>query len=133
LVGADVRRLPFRDAAFDLLICSQVIEHIEYDRRIFAEFRRLLAPGGILIVGTPDYAKLAWRITEWFYKRLAPGAYGDEHVTQFTFRSLTQELVEHDFEVLDHAYVGGGELIIKARRRSDTAPARLAAARGPHS
>jgi SAM-dependent methyltransferase len=118
-----VRHLPFPDGAFDLLICSQVIEHIEYDLGIFEEFRRLVVPGGTLILGTPDYAKLAWRITEWFYKKLAPGAYGDEHITHFTFRSLTRLLIEHGFEILDHAYVGGGELIIKARRRANSASA----------
>lgn len=116
LVRADVRSLPFPDEAFDLLICSQVIEHVEYDLGIFEEFRRLLEPGGTLILGTPDYAKLAWRITEWFYKKLAPGAYGDEHITHFTLQSLTRLLGEHGFEILAHDYVAGGELIIKARR-----------------
>jgi dolichol-phosphate mannosyltransferase len=116
LVRADIRCLPFASAAFDLLICSQVIEHVESDLRIFEEFRRLLKPGGTLILGTPDYAKLAWRITEWFYKRLAPGAYGDEHITHFTLQSLTQLLADHGFHILEHQYVGGGELIIKARR-----------------
>jgi glycosyltransferase involved in cell wall biosynthesis len=117
LVRCDVRRLPFKTASLDLLICSQVIEHVPYDVGIFAEFRRALRPGGTLVLGTPDYDRLAWRVTEWFYRRLAPGAYGDEHIARYTLASLTRLLAEHDFEFLDHAYVGAGELIIKARHR----------------
>lgn len=116
LVCGDLRSLPFADAAFDLFVCSQVIEHVPEDPRIFREFARLLRPGGTLVLGTPDYDTVAWNVTEWLYKRLAPGAYGDEHITHYSLRSLTSLLVDHGFECLDHAYVGGGELILKARR-----------------
>jgi dolichol-phosphate mannosyltransferase len=116
LLRGDVRALPFATASLDLLVCSQVIEHVVYDEAIFEEFRRVVRPGGTLVLGTPDYAKLAWRVTEWLYTRLAPGAYGDEHITHYTLASLTELLSKHGFEPLAHAYVGGGELIVKARR-----------------
>lgn len=117
LVQGDVRCLPFPDEAFDLFVCSQVIEHIPQDPRIFAEFARLLRPRGTLVLGTPDYDTVAWNVTEWLYKRLAPGAYGDEHITHYSLKSLSLLLDEHGFDLLAHRYVGGGELIIQARKR----------------
>src|SRR6185436_7405054 len=47
--------LPFADASFRTVICSQVIEHIPFSPSLFDEFRRVLRPGGVLILGTPDY------------------------------------------------------------------------------
>jgi dolichol-phosphate mannosyltransferase len=117
LVRCDVRRMPFATGSLDLLVCSQVIEHVPFDPGIFDEFQRVLQPGGTLVLGTPDYATVSWRVIEWLYRRLAPGAYGDEHIARYTLRSLTALLDEHGFDSRQHAYVGGGELIVKACRR----------------
>ena len=45
-------RLP--GASFDLILCSEVLEHIPDTQRVIGEIRRLLAPGGILIISTPQ-------------------------------------------------------------------------------
>lgn len=116
LVCGDLRSLPFPDAAFDLLVCSRVIERVAEDPRIFREFARLLRPGGTLVLGTPDYDSVAWSVTAWLGQRLAPGADRSEHVTRYSARSVKRLLAAHGFECLDHAYVAGGELVVKARR-----------------
>lgn len=46
----DVRELPFDDDAFDLIVCFQVIEHVEGQDRALDELRRVLAPGGLLAI-----------------------------------------------------------------------------------
>jgi dolichol-phosphate mannosyltransferase len=117
LLCASLERLPLRDASFAQLICSQVIEHVPEDSRIFEEFRRVLAPGGTLILGTPDYARWQWRFIEWVYGKVLPWGYADEHITRYTYASLKATLERHGFEVLEHRYVFQGELIVKARRR----------------
>lgn len=51
--AADVRRLPFRDGAFDLVISTSTLDHFERHEDIaasLAELSRVLAPGGRLIV-----------------------------------------------------------------------------------
>lgn len=117
LVCASLDRLPLPTGHFDQAICSQVIEHVPDDDRIFSEFARVLKPGGTLLLGTPDYARWQWVVTEWFYGKLMPGAYAHEHITHYTRESLDRRLEEHGFEVLDHRYVFQGELIIRARKR----------------
>ena len=47
---ADAERLPFADASFDLVLGHAVLHHIPDLPRAFAEFERVLAPGGTLAV-----------------------------------------------------------------------------------
>ncbi len=61
--GADVywdlrRRLPFKDATFDRVYCSHVLEHFSYSdlRRLLLEVGRVLTPGGQFLIAVPDAA-----------------------------------------------------------------------------
>lgn len=45
--------LPFPDAAFDTVILGEVIEHIVLPERVLTEARRVMRPGGTLILTTP--------------------------------------------------------------------------------
>jgi ubiquinone/menaquinone biosynthesis C-methylase UbiE len=52
---ADAEQLPFADGSFDLVLGHAVLHHIPDLPRAFAEFRRVLAPGGtILFAGEPS-------------------------------------------------------------------------------
>lgn len=92
LVRASANRLPFADESFDCVVCSQVIEHMPIDCQPLGELVRVLKPNGTLVVGTPDYATLSWRIIEPLYGILSPGGYRDEHITHYTRASLVQVL-----------------------------------------
>lgn len=73
---ADARALPFRSAAFDAAICSELLEHVPAPLAVVREINRVLRPSGVLIGGAPflyqihadpdDYA----RYTATFWRRL---------------------------------------------------------------
>jgi SAM-dependent methyltransferase len=46
------------DASVDMIVASQVIEHVADTDKLVREFYRLLKPGGCLILGTPNLAAL---------------------------------------------------------------------------
>ncbi len=108
--------LPFPDGAFDEVVFSQVIEHLPRKPQILAEIRRVLRPGGRLIIGTPDYARLFWRVLAWFYGKLRPEAYAHEHISPYTLGLMRRLLAENGFEHRRSRYVGGAELIQLAVR-----------------
>jgi SAM-dependent methyltransferase len=54
LVGADGARLPFRDGAFDIVVSTDVIEHVPEVEAHIAEVARVLTPGGRYYVKTPN-------------------------------------------------------------------------------
>jgi ubiquinone/menaquinone biosynthesis C-methylase UbiE len=51
---ASLAALPFSDASFDLITCNMVVEHLPDPMPIFREISRVLAPGGVLLVHTPN-------------------------------------------------------------------------------
>lgn len=51
---ADATVLPFAADAFDVVVCFEVIEHVYEPARLVMEIRRVLAPGGIFLVSTPN-------------------------------------------------------------------------------
>lgn len=48
--------LPFKDESFDTVLSFQVFEHVADTHRYLAEIRRVLVPGGTLVLVTPDRA-----------------------------------------------------------------------------
>lgn len=51
LVGR-VEELPVEDASFDVVLCTQVLEHCDDPARAVAELRRVTAPGGRVLAST---------------------------------------------------------------------------------
>jgi SAM-dependent methyltransferase len=63
-------RLPFRDAAFDLVVLTWVLEHLEHPIEVFGEVRRVLVDGGRAAFVTPN----AWNYNAWMI-RAVPNAW----------------------------------------------------------
>ncbi len=95
----NVPPLPFEDNSFDCVISFQVIEHIKDDRTFVAEVMRVLRPGGLFVVSTPNISmsltRNPWHVREYtaeqFSALLAPyfssvealGVEGDEQVMAY--------------------------------------------------
>jgi len=116
LVQGTVFALPFPAARFDIVICSEVLEHIAATPQVFHELTRVLRPGGTLILGTPDYGRRLWWILEWVYGKVLPGAYAHEHITHYTRTDLARRLAESGCTIQDLQYVGFCEMIFRARK-----------------
>jgi ubiquinone/menaquinone biosynthesis C-methylase UbiE len=58
-VLADAEALPFRDAAFDIVVANHMLYHVPDRSRAFAEFQRVLTPGGALHCSTNGRGHLA--------------------------------------------------------------------------
>ena len=50
----DVTRLPFTDDSFDVVTCFETIEHVAAQREAVAELARVLRPGGLLLISSPN-------------------------------------------------------------------------------
>lgn len=92
--------LPFQNGTFDLVLLSEVIEHLETPGLVICEAARTLRPGGYLLVTTPNYRSL-WPLLEWLVDRLemAPKMAGEQHISRFHPSSLRDLLEQVDLQV----------------------------------
>ncbi len=61
VVQGDVEALPFADASFGTVLCTEVIEHIPDPTAALAEYDRVLQPGGVLIGSVPARSAI-WKL-----------------------------------------------------------------------
>ena len=62
-VQADVGAIPLANGCMDVVICFNVIEHLDDPRPALNEMRRCLGPGGILVLGFPNRSSLKGLVT----------------------------------------------------------------------
>lgn len=60
LAASAAEHLPYPDASFDCVICSDTIEHTMDDRASVGELLRVLQPGGTLILSVPQGGLFGW-------------------------------------------------------------------------
>ena len=75
--NGDAQRLPFADGAFDRVIASEVMEHIDDDDTAMAELTRVLRPGGTIAVTVPSLfpEKVCWSLSEDYHAPKVAGGH----------------------------------------------------------
>jgi SAM-dependent methyltransferase len=108
--------LPFASESFPCVLCSQVIEHVPMVPSMIDELCRVLAPGGRLVLGTPDYDRWEWVWMEKAYGMAAPGGYADEHISHYTRKGLLDDFTRRGYAHEATRYILRGELILAFRK-----------------
>jgi SAM-dependent methyltransferase len=91
----------FPDGHFDVAAMYHVIEHFPSPRVELGELRRVIAPGGWLVIETPNIETLWFRLLGARWRQLIP-----DHVFFFTPATLTRLCEENGFEIRELRSVG---------------------------
>lgn len=103
-IGDISKKFPYENKSFDFVFAGEVIEHIIDTRHFLNEIKRILKPGGFLILTTPNLARLDDRIKFIFGK--APRHTNPMHkflylhIRPFTFSSLKGSLEKTNFKLI---------------------------------
>ncbi|AOS98374.1 Demethylrebeccamycin-D-glucose O-methyltransferase [Microbulbifer aggregans] len=67
---ADGMSLPFADNSFDVVICSEVLEHINDYQAVLAEIDRVLKPAGIFAASVPSFFPewVCWQLSDEYHQ-----------------------------------------------------------------
>jgi len=102
-IQGDGLRLPFADATFDRVICSEVLEHLADDRAAMAELARVLRPGGTMAVTVPRYGPelVNWALSDEYH------AVQGGHIRIYRRRQLLDRLRASGLEVTGTGHAHG--------------------------
>jgi 2-polyprenyl-3-methyl-5-hydroxy-6-metoxy-1,4-benzoquinol methylase len=87
--------------AYDLIVCSHILEHIAYPQKLLTDIRRALKPDGAVVVAIPNL--LFWRdrlkllCGNWEYQ--ASGTFDYTHLRWYTRESMIKVMAEHGFQL----------------------------------
>jgi SAM-dependent methyltransferase len=92
--------LPFPSAAFDIVVCEQVLEHLHDPRGVVREMARVMRPDGLLIAGVPIFPPGLFDVRRWVVP-LVDRVMGKDrdHVQVFTSRRFARLFTQDLFEV----------------------------------
>jgi SAM-dependent methyltransferase len=111
VAGVDLNAfLPFRTASFDAVDLVEVIEHIENQPQLIRELARILKPGGVALISTPNVLNLMSRVrflfTGFLRGRVRPAHYSSKpgqapNIYLLHFYELYYLLFHYGFEVAE--------------------------------
>jgi SAM-dependent methyltransferase len=111
IVQGDAERpLAFADQSFDVVVCEQLLEHLNRPAATLREIRRILKPDGLFVVGVPIFPEPLAKLRRWWVS--SHGLRGSKHVQTYSLDSIRGDLAPH-FEVIEtrgFRIVSGGVL-----------------------
>ena len=87
--------LPFKDASFDKIICSVVLEHLPDDQQAMREMQRVLKDDGVVAISVPTYLTeaICWKLSKDYHNN--PGG----HARKYKVRQLIASLGPNNLHV----------------------------------
>ncbi len=86
-------KLPFKVGSFDLIVATDVLEHIKNDKEALKEWRRVLKPGGTLLLTVPAYP--------WLWSTHDENLH---HFRRYTISTLHRLLNQSAFKIRKRSY-----------------------------
>ena len=83
----DAEAVPFQDASFDALFAGEIIEHVANVQSTLREWWRVLKPGGVAIITTPNRNRLV-ALADGLESPCSP-----DHLNELSYRALVHELL----------------------------------------
>lgn len=103
-VHSQAENLPFDREQFGGVICAELIEHSDRPEEVVREISRVVKRCGRVVITTPDYSKLMWKLSKGFI------GMEDDHVSHFTRESLEALCKGYGLRPLEYKYVAGCDL-----------------------
>ncbi len=102
-IRGDVLALPFLDNSFDVVICSEVLEHIPAEALAIAELARVIKIGGRIAITVPRTLpeRINWALSDDYHN--VPGG----HIRIYSRSYLEQLLTNAQFRIEGHEYAHG--------------------------
>lgn len=96
-IYGDAHFLPIENCSLDMVICSEVLEHVSIPSQLLLEIRRVLKPDGICLLSVPNEATYGFLN---FFERINSFS-SDSHINFYNILILKKLLFRTGFDIQD--------------------------------
>ncbi len=100
LIHADAHKLPFGNKNFDLVLCTEVLDHVAEPLKVLKEIKRVLKPGGIVIVELDDSQNFIFRFIWYVWIHLPGSVWNHAHIHEFSIEKLESMIKRSGFRII---------------------------------
>lgn len=106
-VDLDAEKLPVKNNSIDMVICSEVLEHLFFPEKTISEISHVLKPSGTLIITVPNVASLQTRLSL-FFSGFSPMVNFTKNREHIRFYSLVdaRQLIRNKFTITKERGIG---------------------------
>ena len=97
-VVADAHKLPFKDKAFDLVICTETLEHLIDPKQALREMKRVLKKNGQAIISM-DSGSFLFRSVWYFWTKTKGRVWQNAHLHEFNTKVLENLIKKSGFKI----------------------------------
>ncbi len=110
-----LQKIPLADKSVDQVILNEVIQQIPRESLSLAEVRRVLRPGGVLVISTPNPESVLWQRLEKIHRWLLPEAPSTKYQAQYSRSEVISWLGKEGFAVEQETSIFDADLFFKAK------------------
>lgn len=103
LIVADAHKLPFRDKSFDLVICTETLEHVTDPKKCLTEIKRVLKKNGKAIISM-DSGNFLFTTIWFFWTKTTGKVWEGAHLHEFNAKVLEDLIGEAGFKIKKKVY-----------------------------
>lgn len=96
---ADAHNIPYKSNTFDVVISTEVLEHVDDPRLVLLEIKRVLKDDGIAIIEL-DSGSVLFSIVWFLWRKINGRVWNDSHLHSFTVKKLEKIIKQTGFNIL---------------------------------
>jgi len=96
---ADAHKIPYKKNTFDLVVCTEVLEHLDDPKSAILEIKRVLKRGGLAIVEL-DSGNLLFSIVWYIWRKFSGKVWKDSHLHSFNIKKLEKMIESCNLKIL---------------------------------
>ena len=94
----DAHRLPFKTNTFDLVVCTEVLEHVDDPKTVLLEIHRVLRKNSRAVIEL-DSGSLLFSIAWYLWRKWKGKVWNDSHLHTFTVQKLDRLLQDSNLVI----------------------------------
>ncbi len=102
-ITADANNLPFNRKAFDLVICTETLEHVTDPQKSLLEIKRVLKEDGKVIISM-DSGSALFKLVWYFWTKTKGKVWEGAHLHEFNAKILDNLIKEAGFKIKNRKY-----------------------------